>query len=366
MESSITLENNPSEGLTAQWSTALAAVVCERCDWSYLVPPDYAHYPCPHCFQASLTPLEGSLEGLPHIYPPELVLEFSLKRGDLTLAIERFARGIPFAPEDLNPKMLSNRLRRVYLPMWLVDADVSATWQAEAGFDYQVVSHQDHFEGGSWKSREVAEGRIRWEPRLGRLRRHYSNTAAPALEESARLQKALGAYQLQPARPYQAEAISEAFVRLPNRAPQDAWSDAQPAFQAAAAQECQQAASAGHMRQFTWSPEYANQNWTLLLLPVFATYYQDDENRPQPVLIHGQNGRLIGVRRASMKRGQKAALAMLVAAIVLFLLSLLVSAASLLLPVLLALGVLGMMAALLVGLGAVYPLAAVWWFNREH
>ncbi|MEW5871700.1 MAG: hypothetical protein AB1894_20695 [Chloroflexota bacterium] len=368
MESSTTLENNPFEGLSAQWSTALVAVVCERCDWTFLAPPDYAHYPCPHCYQASLTLMESSLEGLPHLYPPELLLEFTLKPGDLTLAVERFTRDIPFAPDDLNPKMLSRRLRRVYLPMWLVDADVNATWQAEAGFDYQVVSHQDHFEqyGGGWKSREVTEGRIRWEPRLGTLKRHYPNVAAPALEDSTRLQKALGTYELQQARPYQAETIAESFVRLPDRAPQDAWSDAQPAFQAAAAQECQEATQAGHMRQFSWSPEYANLNWTLLLQPLFTTYYQDDEGRPQPVLIHGQNGRIVGVRRASMKRGQKAALTILAVAMVLFLASLLVSAASLLLPIMLAFGVLSMTAALLVGLGAVYPLIAVWWFNRQQ
>ncbi len=369
METVLSSQNNsPENQIDSTWGMALAAALCERCDWSYLVPPDRLHFPCPRCFRASLTPLEGPLEELPYVRPPELFLPFTLSSDRLATAVGQFAKGIPFAPTELNPKTLSTRLRRMYLPMWLVDADVQATWQAEAGFDYQVVSHQDHFEeyGGGWKSRQVEEGRIRWEARLGELTRHYANVAAPALEEAPRLQQALGPYALQEARPYQVEALSESFVRLPNRTPQDAWSEAQPAFQAAAAEECRQAASADHIRQFSWEPTYAEQNWTLLLLPLYSTYYQDDEGHPQPVLIHGQNGRIHGARRASMKRGQKAAFTLLAVAVILFLVSLLVAAASMLLPVLLALGVLGLMAALLVGLGAIYPLAAVWWFNREH
>ena len=73
------------------------------------------------------------------------------------------------------------------VPVWLVDGEVQAEWRAEAGYHYQVVSHQDRYEDrrGGWSSREVKETRTRWEPRLGRLKRAYQNLRAPALEEQA-------------------------------------------------------------------------------------------------------------------------------------------------------------------------------------
>jgi hypothetical protein len=357
------------------WDLELEAAVCERCDWTYLLPPgslprrlQQAADRCPRCFQNELMAWSGSLDELPQASPPELVAPHRISAAQLAQAVQNFANGIPFAPPDLNPKNLQARLRRLYLPAWLVDAKVRAEWQAEAGFDYQVVSHQDRYEQnrGGWASQQIKEDRIRWEPRVGRLERSYHNIPAPALEEALRLQKTLGKFDLSLAAPYQPETLQGAYVRLPNRAPQDAWSDAQAGFQAAAAQECRQAAGADHLRQFSWRAEYDAQNWTLLLLPVYTTYYQDDENRPQPVLIHGQSGKLTGLRRASMKRAQRAALAILGAAAVVFLLSLLLSVLAVALPALLAVGVFGLAMALLLGMAAIYPPASVWWFNKNE
>jgi hypothetical protein len=365
MEPSITHTSQP---ITGAWSVELENALCEHCDWSYLLPKGSLPQRCPHCFQANLSPWGGSLEDLPHIHPPELVLPYILSAGRLAQAVEKFAGGIPFAPEDLSIHNLQARLRRLYLPMWLVDAEVQATWQAEAGFNYNVVSHQDHFEEnrGGWTSRQIEEGRIRWEPRLGKLDRTYQNIAAPALEENQRLKSALDSYDLSAASAYQPNLLESAYVRLPNRATQDAWSDAKPALQSAAADECRQAAGADHIRQFSWNPEYHNQNWTLLLLPLYTTYYQDDQGQPQAVLVNGQSGQISGRRRASMKRAQRTALGILIASIILFLISLGIAALAVALPILLALGVIGLVLALLLGLGAIYPLASVWWFNGNH
>ena len=249
--------------------------------------------------------------------------------------------------------------------MWLVDGEVQANWQCEAGFNYTVVSHQDRYAGGGWSSHQVQEGRVRWEPRLGNLRRVYQNIPAPALEDYSRLQAALGNFDLASARPYQAAMVEKAFVRLPDRPPQDAWSDASPAFQSAAAEECRQAASADHIRQFNWKPQFANQNWTLLLLPIYTTYYKDDEGQSRPVMLHGQQGRVIGARRASMKRATRASLSLLGAALAAFVISLILLGVSLAVPPLSVFGILGLIIAFGLGLAAIYPVTAVWWFNRQ-
>ena len=79
-------------------------------------------------------------------------------------------------------------------------------------------------------------------------------------------------------------------------------SDVEPALKSAAGEECRQAAGADYIRSFSWQPDFSNQNWTLLLMPVVSSYYIDDARIPQPVLFNGQDRATYGSRRASLKR----------------------------------------------------------------
>ena len=348
------------------WGFEPQFAVCESCDWSFLLPPGTAAQRCPHCYQAELTLLPAQQP--PDLATPELLLPFSLSSAALASQVRSFTQGIPFPPPDLTPGNLEKRFQRVFLPVWLVDAEVQASWEMEAGFNYEVVSHQDRYSQtqGGWASQEVKEERIRWEPRLGRLERAYQNIPVPALDDYPRLQSRLGDFDTAAAQPFSPAAFASASLRLPQRSQQDAWPQALPTLQAAAARDCQQACSADHVRQFRWSPEFPRRNWTLLLLPVLTTYYLDDERGLQVVMLHGRSGVISGSRRASFKRAQRTSLGFLLAALVLFLLGLLLAGASIALPPLLALGGFALVAALVLGLGAVIPPVVVWSFNRSQ
>ena len=306
---------------------------------------------------------------------PELVTPFSVSDTDAAATLQRFARWRLFTPRDLRAATLQSRLQKLYLPRWLVDAEVQADWQAEAGFDYQVVSHQDRFDEtkGRWQSEQLTETRVRWEPRLGRLRRRYDNVTAPAIEEDGALSKAIGDYDLQTAVPFDATNLTGALVRLPNRSVEDAWPDALPRFQALAADECRRASRADHMREFTWNPHFEQQQWTQLLLPVYTTFYQDDEGIEHPVLVHGQTGQVAGRRQASMRRARRLSIVLGLAAIALFAASMLLVMLSALGPVQdtpnggafwATLGTFGVWAAMGMGILAMAPVVYVWLFNR--
>lgn len=361
-------KQKPRLDFKAAWGKDLDTATCGHCDWNFLLPSDDPEPVCPHCFQAKLERIGEAAAELPYRHPPELLAPPSISQTQLNLSLEKFARGIPFAPNDLSPQILTDRLQRVFIPMWLVDADVNASWQSEVGFNYDVVSHQDRFSDsrGGWTSERVTETRIRWEPRMGKLTRQYENIPAPALEEHARITSQLGEHDLASVEEYQPEGIEAAFVRLPNRTPEDAWPDAMPALRERAAQECLRASGADHQREFRWSPNVTKKHWTQVLLPAFTTYYFDDDLSPQPVIIHGQTGNISGARRASMKRASVASIIMASLAILLGLPSLIVS----LLPIV-GVGVrsaagctLGL--AFLLGILAVIPIAVAWQFNRRR
>lgn len=365
-DSTVPQESNPPA--SSAWGVPLESVGCPHCDWRYFAPPGKADIRCPHCFQADLTPLGEAAAQLPYQLPPELWLPFAVDTATMNRQVETFANDIPYAPRDLNGDALRARVQPLYLPLWLVDGDVTAVWDAEVGFDYQVVSHQERYaDSGGWKTEEVRKGRVRWEPRVGRLERHYDNVPAPALEDHPALERALGKYALPDAQPYAAAALRDALVRLPDRAPSAAWPDAAPNFQAAAAAECRQAAQSDHIQKFRWSPKYTQTHWTLLLLPVYATYYLDDESAPQPVLINGLTGKTSGARRASMQRAQRAALITAIVAAVLFALGVLLGVLGMLVPPLLVIGILLAIAAFGGGaIGALVPIVRASRFNRKQ
>ncbi len=355
-------DHHPAWGLDG-----VVPLICDHCDWRYLVPEGGEPSACPHCASPGLTALDADDAHFPYVYPPELVVPFSVDRETVDGRIRTFAGDIPFPPADLNPETLGERMRRLFMPMWLVDAEVAAEWRAEVGFDYEVVSHQERYaDGAGWQTREVREERTRWEPRVGRLARRYDNVTAPALGGHEQLERVLGRYDLRRTAAYRPDMLSAAVVRAPDREPDAAWPDAELVVRQRAAGECQTAAQADHIRDFRWSPHYADRHWTLLLLPTYATHYLDDEGQPQQVLLHGQTGQLHGLRRGSMAQARSRALIIGAVALVIFVLGLLAALLGFVFPPLSMVGLLAVLLALPIGAGAVIPIVRVWSFNRRQ
>jgi hypothetical protein len=349
------------------WNIALEFAACEECNWSYLVPAGLPLTRCPHCCKASLVRLPVERANLAHPYPPEMVLPFSLSRADLESTTKDFAKGIPFAPEELKAAALRERMTPVYLPIWLVDSCTQAAWEAEAGFNYEVISHQENYDQdrGGWDSKEVREGRTRWEARAGRLNRTYQNIPSPALDAATQLEDALGGFARVTAEPYRPELVGGAVIRLPDQTPDDSWSEAAAAIQRAATDECRRACGADQIRQFRWKAQFSDLNWSLLLLPVYASYYLDDRQQPQPVFIHGQTGAITGARRSSVRRAQRTSLLILLVGILLLLLGLLLEVFAPQTQVLHGNALLLEVAGVVGVLATLVPIGMAWDFNRR-
>jgi len=255
----------------------------------------------------------------------------------------------------------------------LVDGLVQANWLAEAGFNYEVVSHKDRYADrmGGWQSEEIIETRQRWEPRLGKLKREYQNIPASALETHQNLIQKLGGFNHPDLEPFSSGmafanlSSLPSGIQLPDRKTEEAWTEAEPGFMQAAIEECRLAAGADFIRAFRWSPNFSGLNWTLNLLPVYTTYYRDDEGKIQVLFINGQSGLISGIRKASMQRARKITLIILLISAFVFFASLVAISGSIVLPVLFPLGILGMIVTLFLGLAALIPLGMVWITNRN-
>jgi hypothetical protein len=347
--------------LAAVWGVPLTAVHCAHCGEAHLVPAGEVPARCPFCFQAPVTPQPAALRG----EPPEQALPYRVSEEKLAGILDRWARGGLFRPNELRASVLTQRVQRYLVPLWLVDGRVEAAWRADVGFDYQAVSYQDRYsEWGGWRSEEVKEGRVRWEPRVGRLSRAYENLVAPALEDHRALMGRLGDFDLGQRVGYGPEAVAGAAVRVPTLEPEAAWPGAEAAFVRAAQEECRLAAGADHVRDFRIGAEYEGLNWTLLLLPAYATWYREGE-RAWPVLVNGQSGRVSGVRRASTRKANVTSLVLGAIAVLLFLVGGLMALLGAAVPPVVAVGGVLLVVGLLLAVVAPGPAIGVWVFNRR-
>jgi hypothetical protein len=347
------------------WGIPLQAMGCSNCGQAHLGGIQLEGAICPNCGVGRLSAQPARLRS----EPPERIIPFQLKSSDLPAILDQFVKDVWLRPDDFNTTSLAQRAVPVFLPMWLVDSTVQGTWEAEAGFDYQVKSSQENFQDGRWQTRERVEGRVSWVPRLGQITRRYENIAVPALNDHIRTRRAKylpkpAHYHLEQSVPYQADAVGGACLRIPDLQHTDSWEPAKYALDHAAAADCTKAAAAQHMRNFILRATYNDQNWTQLLLPVFFTYYSDDAGQTHPIYINAQSGAVSGVRLASQRKGWRTAGILAGVALLFFLLCLACFALTAMLPVLAMVGTILAVLAFSLGAGALVPAIWPWQWNR--
>ncbi|MFC1996602.1 hypothetical protein ACFLXI_03205, partial [Chloroflexota bacterium] len=250
--------------LSGLWGRSLQPANCSNCDVAHLIPADMETVLCPACYGSRL-------ELQPEVIrpePPEMLLDFIITPEQTRENFRDWLKGVWLHPKELSLEVLTQRLTRTFIPLWLVDGKVSGKWQAQMGFNYQVASSQEVFQSGGWTTRTQTETRIRWEPRAGTIERTYQNLSIPALEEHARLMSNLDKFNLEAVTSYSPGPLEGAFIRVPSLLPEAAAPQAKVGFDRLAAKDSQTASDAQHVDEFTIEAEYPDQNWTQMLLPV--------------------------------------------------------------------------------------------------
>jgi len=356
---------------SAIWDLDLIHVICEVCDCEFLIPPAVAkgQETCPNCHRDALNPDVQGAATSELAAAPELLLPFTVGTTAAMHEVQKLLEEIRFPPNDFTIENLRKRLRKVYVPVWLVDGDVEAQWRAEVGYHYEVVSHQESMgTGGSWNSQQVKKVKTRWEPRAGSLKRHYDNVTAPAMEGFGRLTDRLGlSDKKDDAIPYTPLDVERTFILLPDRTPTDAWTDAKVNLKLDAAQEVKHAATADEIRDFQWTPNVSGQNWTNMLIPLYSTYYLDDQRHPQVIFTHGRTGKTQGMMKGSIKRARVWTIGGVAASAGMFLIAMLIGLIAALAEVdgLVVASVLLVLASVAIVIGSFVPLVTVVMFNRK-
>jgi hypothetical protein len=342
------------------WGTPLQVYYCPHCHSAHLAPASITLDTCPACLQAGISPETAHLRR----ELPELVIPFGVERQRAQDLLTEWAKGGWFRPDEMRAELLSIRLRPYYFPVWLIDCDVEAVWQAEMGYDYQAASFRERYQGGQWVSEQTTETRVRWEPRTGRLKRHYENVAVRAMEAHDAWMSRMGGYDFGRRNPYTPQAIDHSVVRVPDYAPEAAWPDAEQALNRTATLECKSASQADHVRNWSMGARTYGLTWTQMLVPAYLTWYREGDE-PHPVWINGQSGHVHGHKYASQRKARMTSLVAGGLAAVFFLIGMLMALIGSIDTALVSLGVLMVISALALGLSAPIPAIWAWLRNRS-
>jgi hypothetical protein len=344
------------------WKTGRQPAGCNHCRRIFLTPSTFIGKICPLCRLGKIDTQPARLRPV----EPERFLPFDVSQVELGKIYSNIVSSVWIKPDDFNIKNLQDRTVPVFWPVWLVDSDIKGHWQMEAGFDYRVESSREVYVDGQWRSIKKIEPRIRWEPRMGELETHVDNVAVFALEEHQNRQQMTGIYQTEKYEPFDPQKLGEAFLEVPDLPPESAWPLAKPIVDKKAGEICQKASGAQHFRNFAISANYAQLNWTQFYLPMYTTYYKDDDGQSQILVINGQTGRIEGPRLASRKRGLRIATIIAAIAGVFFIVTLISLLLSFLVPeaatIAALLGIIGF------GTGVIAIVPAVWpgQWNRKQ
>ncbi|MEM7244362.1 MAG: hypothetical protein AAF533_03410 [Acidobacteriota bacterium] len=293
------------------WGRDLDVVACTRCRTAFHVPTGDELVWCCWCAAESLEPAEERLCA----EAPERRVPFAIDRENASQRLRAVCRGF-FKPKDLRPARLAERLQKLWVPSWLVDSRMKGSWRAELGFNYQVVSHEEHYRSGDWESKEVRETRVDWEPRLGTMDRVFENAAVPAWSQRHRLGDLLETLDGEGGEPADGAVLDEAPVLVPDLAPDEVWPDAHQSLLGVLSGVLTEACGAQHLQRLVVQDEHSEQCWTLQLHPIWTTWYCAEDGRVVPLYLDGRAGTLHGELLGAPRRARRWALGFAAAAAV--------------------------------------------------
>jgi hypothetical protein len=315
---------------------------------------------CPLCGAEELEASDAAVDAA----KPELIVPFTVDEAAAKMALTAFVKPRWFKTKDLQVDALMDRLTRVWVPHWLVDVDVEGSWEAEAGYDYQVKSSREHFSSGNWQSQEVVETRIRWEPRCGVVAHRVDNASAAGIGIFSALVSRVGAWDHDAAiagAPPESDALW-----LPDMRRRAAWATAEGSVRHSIGRVVHQAMGSDHLQEFTLSPNYDQAYWTWLMLPLYTTWYTDDAGKRWVLYVHGQHGSVSGARMASVWRGSVLAGIIVSVAACIAVLGLVLALVAIAFPPLLAVAIGVVVVAAVVGCFAIWPVAGPWRCNARE
>jgi hypothetical protein len=270
------------------WDTERRSVKCQSCQAISVFPPDRAAQRCEFCGSAAIIPIEEQTRPV----RPESLLEFRLAEPAVRDAIRVWYGARWFAPNNLGTKALTDTVHGIYIPYWTFDAQVSADWTAMSG-DYYYVTESYTDSQGRRQTRQVQK--IRWYPSSGHLEHFFDDELVPATRgvQIDLLRKVEPFPTTSDLKPYNAGFLSGWNVEQYQIDLVAAAQHARDAMDGKVRALCAQQVPGDTHRDLEVSPDYSQQTFKHILVPVWLLAY-NYRGQVFQVVVNGYTGTIAG------------------------------------------------------------------------
>lgn len=158
------------------------AARCTGCGAETTLPPNVVGDECSFC-GASLIPASQSKR----LIRPSALLPFRVTRPEAEEALERWMRGLWFAPNDfVGSARREGGLSGTYVPCWTFDCVATSRYTGERGEHYYVTETYTTTENGKTVTRTRQVRKTRWYPARGTVRDDFDDVLVMASESLPR------------------------------------------------------------------------------------------------------------------------------------------------------------------------------------
>jgi len=149
----MTWQTPPADQWQADEQAQLRSFVCQSCGGEILCDLTTAATTCPYCDNPVV--VAGDFAG---ILRPDLVIPFKLDKAAAVAALQKHLKGKPLLPRVFKAENRIEKIRGIYVPFWLFDADADANiryhatrvrhW-SDSRYTYTRTSHYSVHRAGS-------------------------------------------------------------------------------------------------------------------------------------------------------------------------------------------------------------------------
>lgn len=270
------------------WDTQTHTVRCQSCQAITVFPAGVFAQQCAFCGSSALV----DYKELRAPIRPESLLPFTITESQVRDAARAWYRSRWFAPNQLKRAALTDRVHGFYLPFWTFDARAHCPWTAEAGYYYYETKTYTDANGKS-QSRQVQ--RVRWEPASGEVDHFFDDKLVAASKGVAadlikRIEPFPTIYQL---KPYAASFLSGWAVEQYQIDLGAAADEAKDAMHAELLEMCRREVPGNTQRGLSIDPEYRDETYKHILLPVWLLTY-NYLGAAYQMIINGSTGTVAG------------------------------------------------------------------------
>lgn len=268
------------------WGIKRQLLHCDACGAELSLPEGRLSTTCPFCASNQVnisTSLEETLR-------PRFIIPFKIPTEQTRrLAADFLGKGW-FHPDQLKAATVIQRISGIYLPFWTFDTQVEAQWRAQVGYEHTERHYNAHEK--RWETRT----RIVWRWENGHVQLSIDDllvSGSSPKHISQHILKNIYPFQMQSLMAYEPGFLAGWQAQAYQTTLTDAWESGKSLIRENARQACYQDIPTHHIRNFSMSADFEDEEWRYILLPVYLASYQFEDEIYQ-LMINGQTGSVAG------------------------------------------------------------------------